>query len=155
MLYLCLLDEPSESIYQADLKAIEMLFAGAKQLHAENLPAKRKKTWGSLSKAQRYALAAAFPLLLTLGIVRLMRTSEEPSFRDNTYIAQEEVDIHAERVFSLLNDCFECGNDNYVKAQSAINQVSEAIEASYQQLEPFMERNPYGWETLELYPSTN
>lgn len=156
MLYLHLLDEPSNSIYQADLKVVEMLFIGAQQIQRETLLVKRKNKWYSSSTIKKYAIAAALPLALTLGLIGLLRNpSEELSFRNNTYIAQEEVDIHAERAFSLLNDCLESGYTNYTKAQSAINDASEAIEASYQQLEPLMEHEAYGWETLELYQTTN
>lgn len=157
LLYLTLLDEPADSIYQADLRVVETLFAEAHQLHSKAIALPPLKKAGNRAYMfKKYAVAAALPLLLTLGAMGIYRSiSEERSFRNDTYIAQEEVDRHAQRAFSLLNDCLESGYSSCAKAQSALNDASYFIETSYQQLDPVMERTPYGWETLPLHYPTN
>lgn len=148
-LYISLLEEPEDSPYRPDLITMEHMMMAAAQLSLQGQKeqatqeVKVQKRWRIIPK-HIWTAAAALALLIAIG-TSIWQPSTEPngSWRNTRPIDQEEVDREMARAFGLLDDCLSAGNEHYTKAHSTLEEVSNFLDASYQQLEPMSSSTPF------------
>lgn len=151
-LYLALLEEPKDSPYRQDLEVVEHMMMAAAQLSlagqpkqkAEILtPKKAQKRW-RIAPKHIWAAAASLTLLIAIGTAVWQPSPKVGgSWRNAQPIGQEEVDKEMLRAFGLLDDCLSAGSEHYSKAHTTIQEASNLLEASYQQLEPMAYSTPF------------
>ena len=146
-LYISLLEEPEDSPYRPDLIAMEHMMMAAAQLslaeqkEQATQEVKVQKRWRIIPK-HIWAAAATLALLIAIG-TSIWQPEPNGSWRNTRPIDQEEVDREMARAFGLLDDCLSAGNEHYTKAHSTLEEVSNFLDASYQQLEPMSSSTPF------------